>query len=498
MLYRLFRGRLSFKFFVVVIILVIFLIFGYLFIQFRLYPITPATVSPNQLHGRSSRHLSKLITVIFRQFEDFENDIADSVQSFVSAFPNMPILVVCEKTPYPPFPFSATNETLKNVKVISLELKLDASPQDFNPLSHVFTEYVLFVPDSTRVSRRVLQMAMVTISDNPMQAVAIGVGNSHLICQHVQWKYADWTLQYSKDASGKICDAVHGQHSLLLKTSILLKLPQPFILPFPESLYLQTNEKNVKVQMLEGKLGAGRGVLKTPGAKQRSTRHMRDNRVALYKQLGIKAVIREDGRVQWFGCKRETQRCYPSVQGTPSYIITGRNTPPCCRRNMRRVAGHVLRALSQAGARCWLETTSLLGAVLRGDLLPWAEHVEIGIHASDVPRVSWLQRGGADTDGFVWERATKGHYYRVAYSATNRAYVLILPFTARNGTMWPADWVLVHQKEFPERHLHPLAQITFAGRQAPAPNDARAFLDLKLGTNAVERCAKIGPKLFYP
>lgn len=32
---------------------------------------------------------------------------------------------------------------------------------------------------------------------------------------------------------------------------------------------------------------------------------------------------------------------------------------------MRRVVGHVLRSLLQAGARCWLETTSLLGAVVR-------------------------------------------------------------------------------------------------------------------------------------
>lgn len=95
-----------------------------------------------------------------------------------------------------------------------------------------------------------------------------------------------------------------------------------------------------------------------------------------------------------------------------------------------------------------------------GDLLPWVEYAEIGIHASDLTRVSWLQRGGPDNDGFVWERATKGHYYRVAYSATNRIYVLILPFNSRNGTMWPADWVLAYQRDFPERHLHPLAQVS--------------------------------------
>lgn len=249
MLYRAFRGRLTFKFYILATILLIISICGYLFPQIRLYPIAPVTVPPNSLHGRStsSRHLSKLITVVFRQFQDFENDIADSVQSFVSAFPNMPVIVVCDSAPYPPFPFSATNETLRNVKVLSLELKLNALPQYFNPLTHILTEYVLFVPDSVRVSRRVLQLAMVAASGNPTQAVAIGVGNAHLTCQQVQWRYADWTLHYSKDASGKICDAVHGQHALLIRTLVLQKLPQPFIMPFPESLYLQTAVKNVKV-----------------------------------------------------------------------------------------------------------------------------------------------------------------------------------------------------------------------------------------------------------
>ncbi|XP_049877347.1 ribitol 5-phosphate transferase FKRP [Pectinophora gossypiella] len=497
MLYRFLRCRLTFKLYVILTIIAIVSVFAYLFPQYRIYPENPATVSSN-VHPRPSRHVSKLLTVVFRQFEEFDNDVADSVQSFVSAFPNMPVVVVSESTPYPPFPFSASNETLRNVKVVSLELRLNASPRELKPLSYVSTEFVLFVPDATRAVRRTLQAAAAAITTYPTHAIAIGVGSSRLICQQVKWKYEDWTLQYSKDVSGKLCDAVHGQHALLLRTALLHTLPDPFTLPFPEALYLQSVVKNVKVQILDSKLGIGRSVLKSPAAKQKASRHMRDHRVALYKQLGVKAVVREDGRVQWFGCKRETQRCFPAVQGTPSYILSGRNTPPCCRRNMRRAAGHVLRALLQAGARCWLETTSLLGAVIRGDLLPWAEYVEIGIHASDVSRVTWLQRGGADTDGFVWERATKGHYYRVAYSATNRIYVLVLPFAARNGTMYPADWVLAHQREFPERHLHPLAQIQFAGREAPAPNDARAFLDLKLGASAVERCDKIGPKLLYP
>ncbi|CAH2243032.1 fukutin-related protein [Pararge aegeria] len=496
MLHRLLRGRLTFKVYCLLGLIAI-IVCGYLIPQYKIYPIAPVTTA-SSAPVHSTRHLSKLVTVVFRQFEDFENDIAESVQSFVSAYPNIQVLVLCQRRQYPPFQFSATNETLRNVKILPLEFRLDKSPRDLDPLSYISTEYVLFVPDSTRVSRRVFQQMAVASTTYPSQAITVGIGNALLACQQLKWVYSEWTLKYSKDSSLKLCDAVQGQHALMIKTSILHTLPKPFTFPFPESLYLQTAAKGLKVQIMESKFGAGRGVLKTPASKQKATKQIRDYRVTMYKELGVKAVVKEDGRVQWFGCKRESQRCFPPVQRTPSYLLAGRNTPPCCRRNIRRTAAHVLRALSQAGARCWLETTSLLGAVAHGDLLPWAEYAEIGIHAEDLPRVSWLQRGGADNDGFVWERATKGHYYRVAYSATNRVYVLILPFAARNGTMWPADWVLAHQKEFSERHLHPLAQIQFSGRQAPAPNDARAFLDLKLGAGAVERSEKLGSKLLYP
>lgn len=242
MLLRVQRCRL-----LLITIIVVTSVFVYLCPQFKLYPIAPVTIAPSPLHSRTTRHISKLLTVIFRQFEDFDNDVADSVQSFVSAFPNVPVVVVCENAPYPPFPFSASNETLRNVKVISLELRLNASPKELDPLTQILTDYVLFVPDSTRVSRRVLQQAA-TVATAPLApAVAIAVGNARLTCQHIKWNYADWTLQYTKDASGKICDAVHGQHALLMKTSLLHTFPQPFALPFPESLYLQTAAHELKV-----------------------------------------------------------------------------------------------------------------------------------------------------------------------------------------------------------------------------------------------------------
>lgn len=244
---RLLRGRFTYKIYLLAFVIVILTICAYMFPRFINYSIAPVTVSPNSLQPRSTRHLSKLITVVFRQFEEFENDIADSVQSFVVAFPNMPVVVLCQGFPYPPFQFSVNNETLRNVRIISLEFRLNASPKDLNPLSHILTEYVLVVPDSTRVSRRVLQEVVTAATTFPSQAVAVGVANSHLICQQVKWNYADWTLQYSKDSSAKLCDALHGQHTLLIRTSVLQKLPQPFAFPFPESLYLQKSVRKIKV-----------------------------------------------------------------------------------------------------------------------------------------------------------------------------------------------------------------------------------------------------------
>lgn len=247
MFFRFMRGRFTFKIYFLLTIIALLTIFAYLFPHFKFYPIAPVTVPPNGLQSRTTRHLSKLLTVVFRQFEEFENDIADSVQSFVSAFPNMPVVILCQGLQYPPFQFSATNETLRNVKIVPLEFRLNALPHELNPLTYLNTEYVLIVPDSTRVSRRVLQQMATAATTFPSQGIAVGVTNSRLICQKVKWNYVDWTLQYSKDPSGKLCDAIHGQHALLIKTSLLQTFPQPFAFPFPESLYLQTTVRKIKV-----------------------------------------------------------------------------------------------------------------------------------------------------------------------------------------------------------------------------------------------------------
>lgn len=278
-----------------------------------------------------SRHLSKLITVVFR-LEDYENDVANSVQSIVSVFPNMAVVVVCKTALYPPLPFSTTNETLRNVMVISPSFRLNASPRELDPLTYISTEYVLFMPDTTRVSRRVLQQAMTQAVKNPDKPVAIGVGSAPPVCHHISLWIVDWTLRYKKEANNELCDSVKGQHCLLVKTSLLRLLPDPFRLPFPETLYLQTavrkikvnysfkinliksyckNKKNlvllIQVQLATGRMAAGRSVFKTLVTKQRAITLQSEQKIALYDQLGVKVVIDADNHVEWFGCTKATQ-----------------------------------------------------------------------------------------------------------------------------------------------------------------------------------------------
>lgn len=203
---------------------------------------TRASTAPNATSTRLSFHLSKLITVVFRQFEEYENDISASVQALTSMFPKIPILIICDKTPYPPFSFTTTN--MSNVQVLSLEWRLNATPKEMSPLTYIKTEYVLLVPDGSRVSRKVLAHAT-KLAMTTLHMVAIGVGSSKLSCQSITWHYVDWTVMYHRAEDN--CDAVNGEHALLIRKSVLLTLSHPFALPLPEALYLQTAVRDVVV-----------------------------------------------------------------------------------------------------------------------------------------------------------------------------------------------------------------------------------------------------------
>lgn len=120
--------------------------------------LTPSMVTPDppqMLH----RRLARLVTVIVRQFETFENDVTSTVESVLNFFPTIPILIICNELPYPPLELDFANESMQNVKLISLQPEFNKSYDERNPLFYVRTKYVLFLPDASRLStKEILQV----------------------------------------------------------------------------------------------------------------------------------------------------------------------------------------------------------------------------------------------------------------------------------------------------------------------------------------------------
>ncbi|XP_066595062.1 ribitol 5-phosphate transferase FKRP [Prorops nasuta] len=441
--------------------------------------------SPQKLH----RRIARLVTVVIRQFETFENDVAATVESVLNSFPTIPTLVICDGIPYPPLELDFTNDSMRNVKLVNVQPEFNKSYDERNPLYYIRTKYVLFLPDATRLStKQTMQESISQVAK--LGIVSVPVGKVTLTCLNLGLKIKEWSLQFVQ-VEGTECDSVTGKHVTILETKILKRLSDPFLLPFTEALYIQTAAIGTKVHILKNyQFNKGKPLFRSQQAQWKIQQLHQDREQIMFKKLGIKKVIRASSSVEWYGCSRDTARCFGSViNGIPSYLYLKRYTPPCCLAGLRKVAHYVFDKLEEVGIRFWLEGGSLLGAMRSGDILPWDHDVQIGINRDDLERSQWLvkakRKSVTDNLGFVWEKATEGEFFKVQYSKTNHLHVTLLPFYAKNGSMTKDSWFL-NNCDFPEQFLHPMSSIEFAGRQVPCPNNIRDFLEYKYFKGVIE------------
>ncbi|NXQ32748.1 FKRP protein, partial [Alaudala cheleensis] len=458
----------------------------------------PSSSSSRSCHPRAVPKAVPGVTVILRDFHGPDHDVAATARSF-SSLPGVAVLVAAEVSPYPPVSLPA------GVALLSLRPQPHRAPP--RPEAAVRTQHVALVPDGARPAPGLLRRmrdALEATSDVTVKVVAAAVGRRRPRCLSLEVDIKAWTVRYGhqsdqsdrNDHKSDRCGALDGAPAvLLLRTRDLFSLPFPLSSPVVTSVSLQAATRGWRLLLLPDSFPSSPRPPRSPHSLWKTQNLMEKQHRELMEKFGVKLELLPDGLQRWHGCTKDTPRCFGTIHAqTPEYLLEGRWTPPCCLRALRITALHVLAELESAGIRYWLEGGSLLGAVRLGDIIPWDYDVDVGLYREDVPKCRWLAavlRSGRpveDPQGFFWEKAAEGEFFRVHFSGTNRLHVDLWPFYPRDGGVMTKDTWLGHRQdvEFPERFLVPLGSVAFAGAVAKAPNDPRAFLELKFGRGAIE------------
>ena len=455
---------------------------------------------PDHVHAKNRHNLKSSsfswtdqVSFVFREFEDYENGISKTAKGIIEKVPDAAIIVISDSLPYPPIELPKT----ESVHLVTLDLQPDESLKKSRPENVIKTKYMLLLPDSVGLkSPRDVQVLIQEFESQPSDVKAMVWPidpHAHLHCTGLNVKLREWTLQYFPSQS-KECDIVLGQFITLMQSEDFFSLSDPFQRPLPEALFIQTALRGWKIAIGDKPVFQQADLLfqDAHSSWKHKTRRFSMLKKA-YNKFGIKLIQKEDGQEEWYGCSKDSTRCFGTViNDMPEYLYRGRWTPPCCLKALRVTARHVFRILSSQDVRYWLEGGSLLGAARNGDIIPWDYDIDIGIYMQDIGKSYHLTSAQTgmyeDEDGYVWEKAREGEFYRVQYSQSNHLHVDIWPFFSKNGTMTKNTWMKGHRQDmaFAEKYLQPLDKISFVGMEASAPNNWKEFLELKFGEGVIE------------
>lgn len=440
--------------------------------------------------------LSPSLSIIYQDFDVLNNVISETVDGVSKNLSDIDVLVVSKTLPYPPL-----NLPLRgNVKQVTFTSELKQRLNDSRPEQNIRTNYVLFLSDGISIShdfknRLQQQIRDISIAEKPFVFV-IPVKQAKLTCHGLTVDYRTWTVQVGENQRQSSCGFVTGDHGLLFRTQDLYLLSDPFLVPTFMSMYIQLSVINLDPIVLDNVFLHRYKSIKTDAQSVWQHKQTFNGKLKeLYAHLGIKRVIHANGKIDWYGCGKETNRCFDTVYNDmPEYLYHGRWTPPCCLKALRETAKHVFTILESCKVRYWLEGGSLLGAARYKDIIPWDYDIDIGIYREDMIKCPVFlkieKEPFVNEEGFSWEKAheDEGDFYRVQYSETNHLHVDIFPFYSKKGIMTKKTWIKTHKQdtEFPEHFLRPLTWIDFAGLKASAPNNVRKFLEYKFGKGVIE------------
>ncbi|KAH9518378.1 hypothetical protein Btru_016595 [Bulinus truncatus] len=451
--------------------------------------------NPSFIGPITMENIAERLTIIIHDFEDFENSLVETTDLIKKALGPVPVLIVANRLPYPPVKLDS-----QSAKFITLQSDLDKNYTSACPWQFIDTQYVLMLPDGVKIRnlQQIMHYVHILLGKKITKAVAIPIREDNLSCSTLDFNYKIWTVAYYGNYSSSdnlyYCPQVNGAHALLMEAKNFKSLPEPFSRPFPLTFYVQAKTAGWKVKIAKGeKLEVVSKLYTDPHNNWKHKKAESERLASFYKTVGIKHEISVNKMHRYFGCDKDSPRCFGTIiNDMPEYLYEGRWTPPCCLKALRETAAHVFKILENSNVRYWLEGGSLLGAARLKDIIPWDYDVDIGVYRDDIVKCHELLNAKSesytDNQGFVWEKANEGDFYRVQYSAVNHLHVDIHPFYSKNGIMTKDTWLPTHRQdvEFPERYLQPLTTIEFAGIMANAPNNVKEFLELKFGDGVID------------
>lgn len=197
------------------------------------------TTKPRDRIQEANKFLRRSITVIFRDFYHFDNDMKSCIDHLLNLVPDMRILVIADELPYPPMNIFASSFTSnqtsaassliykENVQFLNLDRDLSKTASERNPLNHIQTKYVLFLPDGFRLSngRQLFQRIIRNLGQNSRdksqrKIIVVPFMSNHKdinYCFQINSDIPMWTLEYEVKNTTKNCNMVKTFPLIILK-----------------------------------------------------------------------------------------------------------------------------------------------------------------------------------------------------------------------------------------------------------------------------------------
>lgn len=192
--------------------------------------VVKTTAKPRDKIQEANKLLRKSVTIIFREFYHFDNDLKTSIDHLLALVPDLRILIIADELPYPPMNIfvsslstnqSQSGSTLiykENVQFFSLDADFSKSTSERNPLNYIQTKYILFMPDSFRLSngRQLFQRLIKSLGQNLRErshrkVLVIPFTSNHKninYCFQIISDIPNWTLEYEVKNNTKNCNMV--------------------------------------------------------------------------------------------------------------------------------------------------------------------------------------------------------------------------------------------------------------------------------------------------